>query len=89
MQALRQMDGGMERILRMIWTAVIEDFNSLQPFLTFVTSNEVSEDEMIAFHGLFSATDNIITFGHTGELSLASLDACWRDCERVLKNENK
>lgn len=47
------MKGGMENILRMIWTAVIEDFRSLQPFLTFVTSNDVSEDEMAAFHRLF------------------------------------
>ena len=47
------MQGGTERILRQVWTSVIEDSNSLNTVLVF--ANKASDDEMAAFHRIFGA----------------------------------
>lgn len=49
------MRGGTGRVLRAIWTNIIEDFKSLEPLLAFATSNNISPDEFDMFHQLFGS----------------------------------
>ena len=45
------MSGGVQQILAMLWTALIQDVRTLQPYLNFVEN--ASGDEMESFHNIF------------------------------------
>ena len=47
------MQGGMDRILRMVWKTTIDDFKSIEPFLVYV--DDSSEEDNATFQSLFGS----------------------------------
>ena len=45
------MRGGLDKILRMVWRTIIDDFDSIEPFLAYV--DDSSEEDCTTFKNLF------------------------------------